>query len=99
MLVYRKSYLDWVDKILLPRGYKSSNFSTFSDEDGKYTMEAVSRFMAQCREANQNKYYKLQLFQLSLIRAAFSCYSSLAPNSIQGWADMDRLFHDRFYKP
>ena len=29
----------------------------------------------------------------------FSWYSSLAPNSVQGWADMERLFHDCFYKP
>ena len=40
---------------------------------------------------------KLQLFPLSLIAMAFAWYSSLPPNSIQNWADMEWLFHDRFY--
>ena len=62
-------------------------------------MEYVSRFMAQCGEANQNEYYKWQLFPLSLIRAAFSWYSTLASNLVQSWVDMERLFHDHFYKP
>ena len=31
--------------------------------------------------------------------AAFTWYSSLLPNSMQSWEDMERLFHDRFYKP
>ena len=59
-------------------------------------MEHVSHFMAQYGEANQNEYYKLQLFLLLLTGAAFSWYSSLAPNSVQSWPDIKRLFYDRF---
>ena len=50
--IYRKLYLNWVDQITLSRGYKTSNFSTFSGEDGKSTMEHVICFMAQCGGAN-----------------------------------------------
>ena len=80
--VYRKLYLDWVDRIPFPTSFKTLDFSIFSGEDGKSTMEHVSCFMAQCGEANQNEYYKLQLFPLSLTGATFSWYSSLAPNSV-----------------
>ena len=62
-------------------------------------MEHVSRFIAQCAEASQNDFLKLQLFPLSLTETAFTWYSSLPLNSIQSLPDMERLFHVRFYKP
>ena len=50
-LVYRKPYLDLVDRIPLLRGNKTPDFSTFSGKDVKSTMEHMNRFMAQCGEA------------------------------------------------
>ena len=94
-LVYRKPYPNQVDRVPLPRGYKTLDFSTFSDENGKSTMEHVSW----CGEANQNEYYKLQLFPLSFTEVAFSWYSSPAPNSYQSRPNMEKLFHDCFHKP
>ena len=38
----KKPYPDWVDRIPLLKDYKTSDFSTFSSEDGKSTMEHVS---------------------------------------------------------
>ncbi|XP_051137540.1 uncharacterized protein LOC127255832 [Andrographis paniculata] len=46
-----------------------------------------------------NDWYKLQLFSMSLTGPAFSWYTSLPPNSIRTWADMERAFHERFYSP
>ena len=51
--VYKKPYPDWVDRIPLTRGYKALDFSTFSREDGKFTMEHISHFLAQYGEAKQ----------------------------------------------
>ena len=79
------------------REYEIPDFTIFLGEDEKSTMEHISRFTAQCGKANQNEYHKLQLFPLSLTATAFTWYSSLPPNSIQNWADMEWLFHDRFY--
>ena len=43
--VYKKPYLEWVDKMMpLPKGYKVPNFTTFLGDDDKSTMEHVSRF-------------------------------------------------------
>ena len=41
----------------------------------------------------------LQLFPFSLTGATFTWYSSLPPNFVQSWADMECLYHDKFYKP
>ena len=50
-------------------------------------------------EASQNEFHKLQLFPLSLKGVAFTWYSNLSPNVVQNWVDMERCFHDRFYRP
>ena len=39
--VYRKPYLEWVDKVQFPRGFRNLNFTTFSREYGKSTMEHI----------------------------------------------------------
>ena len=70
--VYMKLYPNWVDRFSLSKGYETTDFSTFSSEDEKSTMEHVNRFMTQCSETNKNEYYKLQLLHLSLLGDAFS---------------------------
>lgn len=62
-------------------------------------MKHIGRFMTQSVEASQNEFHKLQLFPLSLKGVAFTWYSNLSPNVVQNWVDMERCFHDRFYRP
>lgn len=81
----------------LPQGYKIPDFSILSKDDGNLTMEHISRFTAQCEGASHNNYYHLQLFLLSLSGMTFTWYSSLSPNSINRWDDLEHFFHDRFY--
>ena len=50
-LVYRKIYLKCVDKMmLLPKGYKVLDFTTFLEDNEKSTMEHVGWFSAQCAD-------------------------------------------------
>jgi hypothetical protein len=37
------------------------------------------------------------MFPLSLTGAAFNCFTSLSPNSIDSWASLLQKFHDYFY--
>ena len=37
------------------------------------------------------------MFSLSLTGMAFSLFSSLAPNSIRSWDELEQKFHDHFY--
>ena len=79
--------------------FQGSRLYYFFGEDGKSTMEHISRFIAQCTKASQNNFLRLQLFPLSLARVAFIWYLSFSPNSVQSWADTEYLFHNRFFKP
>jgi hypothetical protein len=64
--VYEKLYPDYYDQLPYPRGYKVPEFSKFSGEDGKTTLEHVSQFILQCGEASANDALKLRMFPLSL---------------------------------
>ena len=37
------------------------------------------------------------MFSLSLTGTAFSWFSSLTPNSIRSWDELEQKFHDHFY--
>ena len=83
----------------LSREFEVSDFTIFSGEDEKFTIEHISQFTIQCGKANQNEYHKLQLFPLFLTMTTFIWYSFLPPNSVQNWEDMEWLFRNRFYWP
>lgn len=40
---------------------------------------------------------KVRLFPLPLTGSAFSWFSLLPPNSIRGWADLEKQFHKYFF--
>jgi hypothetical protein len=68
--VYQKYYPNYYDKLPYPRGYRVLEFSKFSGEGGKTTLEHVGQFILQCGEASVNDALRLKLFPLSL--SAFS---------------------------
>ena len=41
--------------------------------------------------------FRLKLFPLSLSGTAFTWFTSLAPNSISTWAQLEQKFHEYFY--
>jgi hypothetical protein len=84
--VLQKTYPDYYDQLPYPRGYRVPEFSKFSGEDGKTTLEHVGQFILQYVEASANDALRLKLFPLSLSGTAFTWFTSLAPNSIFTWA-------------
>ena len=44
-----------------------------------------------------NDALRVRLFSLSLTGTAFSWFSSLAPNSILNWNQLERRFHEHFF--
>jgi hypothetical protein len=73
---------DYYDQLSYPRGYRVSEFSKFSGEDGKTILEHVGQFILQCGEASANDMLKLRMLSLSLSGTFFTWFTSLAPNSI-----------------
>ena len=65
--------------------------------DSKSTFEHISQYLAQLGEAGSINELKVRLFSLSLTVTAFSWFSSLAPNSISSWEQLEQKFHDYFF--
>jgi hypothetical protein len=95
--VYQKPYPDYYDQLPYPRGYRVPEFAKFGGEDGKTTLEHVGQFILQCGEASANDALKLRMFPLLLFGTAFTSFTSLAPNSIFTWAQLEQKFHEYFY--
>ena len=51
----------------------------------------------QLGEASFNDALCVRLFSLSLIGTTFSWFSSLAPNSIHNWSQLEHKCHDHFF--
>jgi hypothetical protein len=41
--------------------------------------------------------YRIRLFPLSLSGIAFNWFTSLAPNSVNTWVELEERFHEYFY--
>jgi hypothetical protein len=48
--VYQKAYPNYYDQLPYPRVYGVPEFTNFSGEDGKTTLEHVGQFILQCGE-------------------------------------------------
>jgi hypothetical protein len=44
-----------------------------------------------------NDMHRVKFFPLSLIGTTFNWFTSLAPNSINTWAQLEERFHEYFY--
>jgi hypothetical protein len=87
--VYQKPYPDYYDQLPYPRGYRVPEFSKFSGDDGKTTLEHVGQFTLQYGDASSNDALKLRIFPLSLSSTTFTWFTSLTPNSIFTWAQLE----------
>jgi hypothetical protein len=97
--IYQKSYPSHFDLVPYPVGWCTPNFVKFSGEDNRTTWEHVSQYLAQLGEVGLIDALKNRLFSLSLTGTAFSWFSSLSPNSVDSWEQLERKFHDHFYSP
>nr|ABA92716.2 retrotransposon protein, putative, unclassified [Oryza sativa Japonica Group] len=95
--LYRHPYPEWFERVPLPARYKVPDISNFSGQDNVSTYEHVNRFLAQCGEASAVDALRVRLFPFSLSGLAFTWFSSLPYNSVNGWADLEKQFHSYFY--
>lgn len=87
--VYRKTYLDWVDRVYeLPRGYKVLELTLFLGDDNQSIIGSDGRFKVQCGEVETNDLLKLRLFSNSLTGTTSSLYFNLPPNLVNVWQEM-----------
>jgi hypothetical protein len=80
-------------------GWHTPDFVKFNGEDNRTTWEHVSQYLAQLGKVGLIDALKVRLFSLSLTGTAFSWFSSLSPNSIDSWQQLERKFQDHFCCP
>lgn len=97
--MYRKPYPEWFDRAYpFPRNYKIPEFTLFSGEEKRSTVEHVARFTVQCAEASGNDFFRLRLFGNSLTKTAFTWYTNLPAHSIATWEELEEIFHSEFFR-
>jgi len=80
-----------------PPCYRILDVSKFTRIDDMSTMEHINRYLIQLGDTFVEEAQKVWFFPLSLSGPAFSWFSSLEPNLITGWADLESKFHAYFY--
>jgi hypothetical protein len=94
---YQCPYHVWYDIVQLPPHYRVLDFSKFTRVDEMTTMDHISCYLIQLGEASVEEAHKVRLNPLSLSGPVFGWFSSLEPNSITRWADLENKFHAYFY--
>jgi hypothetical protein len=95
--LYQKPYRGDFDYVALPPGWRMPDFVKFSGDGNCTTWEHINQYTAQLVEAGTFNSLKVRLFSLSLTCTAFAWFSSLAPNSIDSWDQLEQKFHDHFF--
>ncbi|KAK1682382.1 hypothetical protein QYE76_043230 [Lolium multiflorum] len=94
---YSKPYPNEFDLIPLPLKYRLPDFNKFSGSEGSSSIEHVSRYLAQLGMASASDQLRVRCFSQSLTGPAFGWYTSLQPNSVQSWKQLEELFHTQYH--
>ena len=93
------AFPECVQQAELPRGWKiPKSLTKFSGEENESAVEHIARYTVEIGEAASNEYLKMRYFPSSLTKNAFTWFSNLRPNSIHSWAQLERNFHDQFFR-
>jgi hypothetical protein len=95
--VYQKLYPEYFNTLPYPRGFRMPDFVKFNGDDAKMTYEHIGQFLAQINDVGITDAHRVRLFPLSLSRAALNWFTSLPPNSVNTWPQLEQKFHDYFY--
>ena len=93
---YQKPYPTSFDSVAYPAGFRLPEFVKLCGEDTRSTFEHISQYLTQLGEVGSINELKVHLFSLSLTGTVFSWFSSLAPNSIGSWEQLEQIFHEHF---
>jgi hypothetical protein len=94
---YSKPYPNEYDLIPLPPKYRLPEFSKFSGSEGSSSVEHVSRYLAQLGMISASDPLRVRFFAQSLTGSAFGWYTSLPPDSIRTWKQMEEQFHMQYH--
>ncbi|KAK1601147.1 hypothetical protein QYE76_017667 [Lolium multiflorum] len=94
---YTKPYPNEYELIPLPPKYRLPDFTKFSGSDGSSSIEHVSRYLAQLGMISASDELRVRYFSQSLTGSAFGWYTSLPPNSVRTWKQLEERFHEQYH--
>ena len=94
---YSKPYPNEYDLIPLPPKYRLPEFSKFNGSEGSSSIEHVSRYLAQLGMISASDPLRVRFFAQSLTGPAFGWYTSLPPDSIRTWKQLEEQFHIQYH--
>src|SRR3954466_4890007 len=94
---YSKPYPNEYDLIPLPPKYRLPEFSKFNGSEGSSSIEHVSRYLAQLGIVSASNPLCVRFFAQSLTGPAFGWYTSLPPDSIRTWKQLEEQFHVQYH--
>jgi hypothetical protein len=86
---YTKPYPSDYDFIPLPPKYWLPEFSKFNGSEGSSSIEHVSQYLAQLGMISVLDPLRVRFFSQSLTGPAFGWYTSLGPDSIRTWKQLE----------
>jgi hypothetical protein len=97
MIGYTKPYPSDYDLIPLPPKYQLPEFTKFSGSEGSSSIEHMSQYLAQLGMISISDPLRVMFFSQSLTGPAFRWYTSLGPNSIRTWKQLEEQFHIQYH--
>ncbi|KAK1648716.1 hypothetical protein QYE76_066521 [Lolium multiflorum] len=97
MIGYSKPYPNEYDLIPLPPKYRLPDFTKFSGSEGTSSIEHVSRYLAQLGMVSASDELRVRFFSQSLTGPAFGWYTSLLPDSVRTWKQLEEKFHIQYH--
>jgi hypothetical protein len=94
---YTKPYPSDYDLIPLPPKYRLPEFTKFNGSEGSSSIEHVSRYLAPLGMISISDPLQIRFFSQSLIGPAFRWYTSLSPDLIHTWKQLEEQFHIQYH--
>jgi hypothetical protein len=90
----RLPFPEWYYRVILPPRVKPpTEFTKFSGQDDTSTVEHIARYLMQLGEASADEAFRVRYFPLSLTGPAFQWFTSLPPQSVGTWRELEQKFH------
>jgi hypothetical protein len=94
---YTKPYPSVYDLITLPPKYRLPKFTKFHEAEESSSIEHVRRYLVQLGMISVSDPLRVRFFSQSLTEPAFGWYTSLGPDSIRTWKQLEEQFHIQYH--
>jgi hypothetical protein len=95
---YTPPFPEWYYRVILPPRVKPpTEFTKFSGQDDTSTVEHIAHYLMQLGEASADEAFRVRYFPLSLTGLAFQWFTSLPPQSVGTWRELEQKFHAHYF--